>query len=34
MYSLPDATFAVPYLRIVSSTTNSTGTIGVVSMKS
>jgi len=34
VYSLPDAIFAVPYVRIVSGTTNSTGTIGVVSFKS
>jgi hypothetical protein len=34
IYSLPDAVFAVPYLRIVSGTTNSTGTIGIVSFKS
>jgi hypothetical protein len=34
VYSLPDAVFAVPYLRIVSGSTNSTGTIGIVSFKS
>jgi hypothetical protein len=34
IYSLPDAAFAVPYVRIVSGGTNSTGTIGVVSFKS
>jgi hypothetical protein len=34
IYSLPDAIFAVPYVRIVSGATNSTGTIGVVSFKS
>jgi hypothetical protein len=34
IYSLPDALFAVPYVRIVSGTTNSTGTVGVVSFKS
>jgi hypothetical protein len=34
IYSLPDAVFAVPYVRIVSGTTNSTGTIGIVSFKS
>jgi hypothetical protein len=34
MYSLPDAVFAVPYLKIVSATTNSTGTSGVVVFKS
>lgn len=34
IYSLPDAVFAVPYVRIVSGATNSTGTVGVVSFKS
>ena len=34
IYSLPDAVFALPYLKIVSGTTNSTGTTGVVSLKS
>jgi len=34
MYSLPDAVFAVPFLKIVSGTTNSTGTTGVVMFKS
>jgi hypothetical protein len=34
MYSLPDAVFALPYLKIVSGTTNSTGTTGVVMFKS
>jgi hypothetical protein len=34
VYSLPDAAFALPFLKIVSGTTNSTGTTGVVSMKS
>lgn len=33
-YSLPDAVFALPYLRIVSGATNSTGTSGIVSLKS
>ena len=33
-YSLPDEIFGVEYLKIVSSTTNSTGTIGVVMLKS
>jgi hypothetical protein len=33
IYSLPDAAFALSYLRIVSGTTNSTGTVGVVSLK-
>lgn len=34
IYSLPDAIFAVPYVRIVSGATNSTGTVGIVSFKS
>ena len=34
VYSLPDAVFAAPYIRIVSGTTNSTGTVGIVSFKS
>lgn len=34
MYSLPDEVFAVPFLKIVSATTNSTGTTGVVMFKS
>ena len=34
MYSLPDAVFAVPFLKVVSATTNSTGTVGVVMFKS
>jgi hypothetical protein len=34
IYSLPDSVFALPFLRIVSGTTNSTGTVGVVSFKS
>jgi hypothetical protein len=34
IYSLPDEVFALPYLKIVSGATNSTGTIGVVSFKS
>ena len=34
VYSLPDAVFAVPFVRIVSGATNSTGTAGVVSFKS
>jgi hypothetical protein len=33
IYSLPDAAFALSYLRIVSGATNSTGTVGVVSLK-
>lgn len=34
IYSLPDALFAVPFVRIVSGATNSTGTVGVLSFKS
>jgi hypothetical protein len=34
VYSLPDAAFAVPYVKILSATTNSTGTSGVVMFKS
>ena len=34
MYSLPDEVFAVEFLKIVSATTNSTGTVGVVMLKS
>jgi hypothetical protein len=34
VYSLPDAVFALPFVRIVSGATSSTGTIGVVSFKS
>jgi hypothetical protein len=34
LYSLPDAVYGVPYLLIVSGTTNSTGTVAVVSLKS
>jgi hypothetical protein len=33
-YTLPDEVFAPQFLRIVSATTNSTGTIGVVMLKS
>ena len=33
-YALPDEVFAVEYLKIVSATTNSTGTAGVVMFKS
>ena len=33
-YALPDAVFGVSWLKIVSATTNSTGTSGVVSFKS
>ena len=34
IYNLPDEVFAVPFLRIVSATTNSTGTAGIVTLKS
>ena len=34
IYSLPDALFSVPFVRIVSGATNSTGTVGIVSFKS
>ena len=34
IYSLPDAAFGLSYLKIVSGTTNSTGTSGTVSLKS
>ena len=34
IYSLPDAVFALPFVRIVSGGTNSTGTVGVISFKS
>jgi hypothetical protein len=34
IYPLPDAVFGVSFLKIVSSTTNSTGTAGIVSLKS
>jgi hypothetical protein len=33
-YALPDEVFGVEYLKIVSATTNSTGTAGVVMLKS
>ena len=33
-YALPDEVFRVEYLKIVSATTNSTGTVGVVMLKS
>ena len=33
-YSLPDEVFGTEYLKIVSATTNSTGTAGVVMLKS
>jgi hypothetical protein len=34
IYALPDEVFALPFVKVVSATTNSTGTIGVVSFKS
>jgi len=34
MYALPDEIFAVPFLRVISGTTNSTGTAAIVSLKS
>ena len=34
MYALPDEVFAVQFLRVVSATTNSTGTAGIVTLKS
>ncbi len=34
MYAMPDAAFALPYAKIVSGDTNSTGTSGVVIFKS
>jgi hypothetical protein len=34
IYNLPDAAFAVPYVKILSGGTNSTGTSGVVMFKS
>jgi len=34
IYSLPDEVFALPFLKVVSGTTNSTGTSAVVSLKS
>jgi len=33
IYALPDEVFALSYMKIVSGTTNSTGTTGVVSLK-
>lgn len=33
-YALPDAVFAAPYIKILSATTNSTGSTGIVSFKS
>lgn len=34
IYAIPDAAFALSYAKLVSGTTNSTGTIGIVSLKS
>jgi hypothetical protein len=34
VYALPDEVFGLEYLKIVSATTNSTGTLGVVMFKS
>jgi hypothetical protein len=34
MYSLPDAAFALPYVKVVSGTTNSTGVIAFLTLKS
>jgi hypothetical protein len=34
IYALPDAVFGLSFLKIVSATTNSTGTVGIVSLKS
>lgn len=34
VYALPDEVFACPTLKVVSATTNSTGTIGMVTLKS
>ena len=34
IYAMPDEVFALPFLKIVSATTNSTGTVCVVSLKS
>ena len=34
MYSLPDASFALPFAKLVSGDTNSTGVSGVVTFKS
>lgn len=32
-YAVPDAAFAAPYIKFVSATTNSTGTVGTVMFK-
>lgn len=34
IYALPDEVFALQFLRVVSATTNSTGTAGIVTLKS
>lgn len=34
MYALPDEVFAAQFLQVVSATTNSTGTAGIVTLKS
>jgi hypothetical protein len=34
IYALPDACFALSWIKLVSATTSSTGTLGVVSLKS
>lgn len=34
IYALPDEVFGLPFLKVVSATTNSTGTVAVVSLKS
>jgi len=34
IYQLPDEVFALQFLRVVSATTNSTGTVGIVTLKS
>ena len=34
IFALPDAAFALPFAKLVSGTTNSTGTAGVVMLKS
>jgi hypothetical protein len=33
-YALPDEVFALPFVQIRSATTNSTGTVGIVTLKS
>lgn len=34
IYALPDECYGLPFLKVVSATTNSTGTVAVVSLKS